>query len=459
MSIASQLANYAINAFQNDLPESLRKIGIQALIDQLGLQVAGSELPWSKSIYKVEKNHHRSNGLSTITRYGDQVSPIQAAFINGSFAHAKDFDDTHQAAQTHPGSVVIPAAIALAEHHNLPGNITLRAILLGMEIMLRLSHSLSPACMEGGHHTCPTIGPFGSTIASGLLIGLNETQLTHALGICGSYSGALTEFTLSGGSVKRIYPGLGARAGLEAALLAKEWLTGPATIIEGKKGMWSIYGRGSACPERLFDQLGENYLLHSLLFKQFSCCLLIHPAIEAFLEICHGHQLTVKDIKHVKVGLSKQSAAHVGSIIIPEDDLGAQFSTSFMLAFSLIKESPGMWSNIKEALVNKEIIELAKRIYVYEDHDINMEFPEKNGCIVHVDSQDGKKYDCKIKNSKGSPNNRLTDEDVKKKFMQSTLPIFAAEQSENFYELLLNFENLFSLKEIFKFNANLNKMG
>jgi len=449
MSIASQLANYAINAFQNDLPESIKKIGIQALIDQLGLQVAGSELSWSQSIYSVEKNYHRSQGLSSITRYGDQVSPIQAAFINGSFAHAQDFDDTHQAAQTHPGSVVIPAAIALAEHHNLPGNITLRAIILGMEIMLRLSHSLSPVCMEGGHHTCPTIGPFGSAIASGLLMGLNETQLTHALGICGSYSGALTEFTLSGGSVKRIYPGLGARSGLEAALLANEGLTGPATIIEGRKGMWSIYGRGFPYPERLFEQWGERYLLSSLIFKQYSCCLLIHPAIEAFLEICHEHQFTAKDIKQVNVGLSKQSTAHVGSIGIPEDVLGAQFSTSFMLAFSLIKEPPGMWSNLTEALANTEIIELAKRIQVYEDHDVSREFPEKNGCILHIQTQNDKRYSCNIKNSKGSVDNEFFEEDVKKKFMQNTRPIFLSGQAENFYDLLLNFENLISLKQIF----------
>jgi 2-methylcitrate dehydratase PrpD len=453
MSISSQLAKYVINAFQYDLPESVKEMAIQAIIDQFGLQVSGSELPWSQSVYRVEKNYHRSKGLSSITRYGDQVSPTQAAFINSSFAHGRDFDDTHQEAQTHPGSVIIPAAVAIAEHNNFPGDVTLRAIILGMEIMLRLSHSLSPACMEGGHHTTSAIGPFGAAIACGLLLGLNEIELTHALAICGSFSGGLLEFTRSGGSVKRIYTGLGARAGLEATLLAKEGLTGPTTIIEGEKGMWSIYGHGFFYPERLFDQLGKRYLLSSLMFKKYSCCLLIHPAIEAFLEICNRYQLTAENIQAVTIGLSKQSTSHVGSITIPEDELGAQFSTSFMLAFSLIKGPPDMWANIKDALSDIKIIELAKRIQVYNDSEVEREFPEKNGCIVNVRTRDGKVYNFRINDLNANSNNAPLARNIREKFVKSTLPILGPLQTENFYVLLSNFDQLYSLKELFKFQS------
>lgn len=90
---------------------------------------------------------------------------------------------------------------------------------------------------------------------------------------------------------------------------------------------------GSARGERLFEQLGENYLISSLSFKPYSCCLLIHPAIEAFLKICNRHQLVPDNIKQVTVGVSKLSASQVGSIIIPEDELGAQFTKLY--AFSI----------------------------------------------------------------------------------------------------------------------------
>ncbi len=448
MSISSKLAEYAIKAFQQEIPEPVVKMAIQAIIDQYGLQIGGSEFPWSKAIYKTEKVYNKSSGSSTITRYGDELSPTQAAFINSSFAHAQDFDDSHQEAQTHPGSVVIPAAIAIGEELNLPGVVVLKAIIIGMEVMLRLAHSLCPACIEGGHHTPPTVGPFGAAIACGLLLGLNKTQLTNALGICGSYAGGLVEYTISGGSVKRIHTGLGARAGLEAALLAKEGLTGPLTIIEGKKGLWEVFGRGKAYPERLFDQIGERFMLATLMFKPFNCCYLIHPAIQVFLEICKNNSLSAKDIESVTVGYSKFSISHAGKIMVPEDELGAQFSTSFTLALSLINASPGMWAYTKEALSDERIINLAKRISVYEDEEANHEFPKKNGCIVNVTTSQGKKYSLRIKDPKGSPLNLLSTEDVKDKFMRNTIPIIGREGAESFYQVLTLFEEVTNVKEL-----------
>lgn len=448
MSVSSKLAEYAIKAFQQEIPEHVVKMARQAIIDQYGLQIGGSEFPWSKAIYKTEKYYNKSNGSSTITRYGDQLSPTQAAFINACFAHAQDFDDSHQEAQTHPGSVVIPAAIAISEQMNLPGVVVLKAIIIGMEVMLRFAHSLCSACIEGGHHTPPTVGPFGATIACSLLLGLNKAQLTNALGICGSYSGGLVEYTISGGSVKRIHTGLGARAGLEATLLAKEGLTGPSTIIEGKKGMWAIFGKGKAFPERLFAQIGERYMLATLMFKPFNCCYLIHPAIQTFLETCKANSLSPTDIESVTVGLSKFSISHAGKIVVPEDELGAQFSTSFTLALSLINEPPDMWSYTKESLSNKRIIGLAKKISVYEDKEANAEFPKKNGCITNVTTKQGKKYSLRIKDPKGSPLNLLSVEEVKDKFMRNTIPIIGRERAENFYETLSHFEKLKNVKEL-----------
>lgn len=449
MTIASKLAEHAITTFTTgNIPKDVTQIAIQAIIDQYGLQIGGSEFSWSKAVLNYVKKYTQNNGVSSVTRYGDSLSPVQAAFINGCFAHAQDFDDSHQEAQTHPGSVVIPAAIAIGEHLDLSGDVVLKAIVIGMEIMLRLAHSLCPACIEGGHHTPPTVGPFGSAIACGLLLGLNQKQLTNALGICGSYSGGLVEYTLAGGSVKRIHTGLGARAGLEAALLAKEGLTGPATVIEGKKGMWSIFGRGNAFPERLFDRIDEKYMLSTLMFKPYNCCYLIHPAIQAFLNLCQTNSISANNIESVTVGLSKFSVSHAGKITIPEDELGAQFSTSFTLALSLIKEAPGMWSYDQETLFNPKIIDLAKRITVYEDKEADAEFPQKNGCIVSIKTSDNKSLSMRIKDPKGSPENLLTMADVKEKFLKNTIPIIGIDHALSFYEILMNFDRLNSVRSL-----------
>lgn len=447
MTSSSQIADYALTALLDNPPESVTQTALQAMIDQYGLQIAGSEFSWSQSIYRCVMAYNGA-GKSTVTRYGNPLVAPQAAFINSCFAHAQDFDDSHQAAQTHPGSVVIPAAMAVGEQRQLSGEMVLKAIIIGMEIMLRLAHSLCPSCIEGGHHTPPTIGPFGAAVACGLLLGLTHAQLTHALGICGSYSGGLVEYTLSGGSVKRMHTGLGARAGLEAALLAQEGLTGPRTIIEGDKGVWAVYGRGNAVAERLLEGLGKHYLLSTLLFKPYNCCYLIHPAIQAFLTLCHEHTLIANDIEQVTVGMSQFSCSHAGRIRIPSDALGAQFSTCFTLSLTLIKGAPDMWSYTDDVLVDPGIIALAQKISVYKDSVAHQAFPQQNGCLVTITTTAKKILSLRVKDPKGSPHHPLSPHEIQQKFFNNVSPVLGDNQAAAAYTTLSNFNRLDNVRDL-----------
>ncbi len=439
-SMSVQLVKFSLKTAGN-LPKTTLNTTKRALIDQYGLQVGGSAFPWSHSVYR-HAMQQQSSGNSTITYFGDQVSSTTAAFVNGCLGHAQDFDDSHQEAQTHPGSVVIAAAIAAGESVHASGREVLDAIAIGMEVMLRLAHALCPACIEGGHHTPPTLGPFGSAIACGILLGLSEKQLVNALGICGSYAGGLVQYSIDGGSVKRIHTGLGARAGLEAVLLAKEGLTGPIQIIEGKKGVIEVFGRGKAYPERLFDEIGNTYLLDTIMFKPYNCCYLIHPAIEGFLQLCEIHGISHDAIESVTVGMSAFSISHAGTIKRPTDALGAQFSTSFTLALSLMQGPPRIASYTNAVLQDNGIHALAEKISVYQDEQANTEFPKKNGCVINITKKDGNTFTIRIREPKGSPTNLLTEEDVRDKFFNNVETVMNEEQSHALYKALSNFEKL-----------------
>lgn len=124
-----------------------------------------------------------------------------------------------------------------------------------------------------------------------------------AIGICGSFAGGLVEYTESGGSVKRIHTGIPAQAGVRSAYLAKFGLTGPRTIIEGKKGLINVFGTGKGDIKRVTNELGKTFMLDTLSFKPYNCCYLIHPAIEGFLQLCNENQITSSDeIQNVEVG-------------------------------------------------------------------------------------------------------------------------------------------------------------
>src|SRR5690606_15064465 len=144
-----------------------------------------------------------------------------------------------------------------------------------------------------------------------------------------------------------------------------------------------------------------------------------HPAIQAFLEVCQKERISAGDIESVSVGMSAFSISHAGKIVIPDDELGAQFSTSFTLALSLIDGEPGMWSYTSSALTNKNILALARKISVFKDEEANSEFPKKNGCVINVRTTKGLNFTARIKDPKGSPEKQLTSEDVKEKFLRN----------------------------------------
>jgi 2-methylcitrate dehydratase PrpD len=197
----------------------------------------------------------------------------------------------------------------------------------------------------------------------------------------------------------------------------------------------------------LFDQIDGKYMLETIMFKPYNCCYLIHPAIQAFMDICSQNNLTAKDIRAVTVGLSAFSVSHAGKIIIPHDELGAQFSTSFTLALSLLKETPGMWSYTNETLTDESILALASKISVYVDGQATTEFPQKNGCVVNVTTGKGLVLTQRLRDPKGSPADLMTEEDVKTKFMKNTIPIIGESDARTFHDVLSRFHEIENIRQ------------
>ena len=169
-----ELVKFAVECYRSNLSDTLSDKIKSLIFDQIGLQIGCAGLPWSRTTYKYHSKNFPAQGNSTIAYYGDKLNPEQAAFINACFGHAQDFDDTCLKVQTHPGAVIIPVALAIAEETGASGLQVMKAIAAGMEVMLRVAHSVSPGCLQRGHHTPKAVGPFGrrradrASCASGL---------------------------------------------------------------------------------------------------------------------------------------------------------------------------------------------------------------------------------------------------------------------------------------------------
>ena len=387
-----ELATFAYDFFHAGyLPLALyNKIKI-LLYDQLGLEYANSKLPCSTAAIDYFAKSS-CIGRSRIIFYGKQLSAEAAATINSVFGHAEDFDDTCLSVQTHPGAVVIPAVFAVAEEKNLTLNQVLLAILMGYEITLRIADSVTPGILEQGHHTPSAVGLFAVAIATGLLLGLNVKELVNALGIAGSFSSGLTEYTQSGGSIKRFHCAIGTSSGIRSSYLAYNGITGPSSVLDGGKGFLRVFSRQEPDFSKLTNNLGTDWLINRVSLKYFNCCYFIHAPLDAFLTIINENSIHYLDIEKVLVGISKYAIEHVGTIKKPIDLLGAQFSLTYTLAMSVIFGYPKLDSYRELLLDNKEINLLEEKIEIYNDEVAQSEYPYNWGAIVTIFTQNGQSF-------------------------------------------------------------------
>ncbi|HEY7489763.1 MAG TPA: MmgE/PrpD family protein [Candidatus Tectomicrobia bacterium] len=200
----------------------------------------------------------------------------------GVMMHSFELDDYHSGAKLHPGAVVIPAALAVAERQGASGRDVLRAIVAGYELRSRTSLAAGALSMRRrGWHITGLCGTFGAAAAAGHLLGLDSLQMANALGLAGTQSAGLFAFTCDGANSKRLYPGRAAQSGVFAAELVARGFTGPTAVLEYEDGGFCCAVADASHLELLTRGLGEDYVTAGVSLKPYACCGSMHSSIDA----------------------------------------------------------------------------------------------------------------------------------------------------------------------------------
>ena len=234
-----------------------------------------------------------------------------AALANGVFAHSFEMDNLVSPSMgVHPGASLLPPALAVAEEMGASGREFITTFVAGFEVLHRIGDAARETIEKLGFHAPGVTGPFGGAIVAGRLLQLNAEQMTNALGIAGSLSSGLLEFTKSGGgTVKRLHLGHSAQSGLMAAMLARDGFAGPATILEGKFGYLNVFCRDGD-PNRLTAGLGEVWKTARIMFKRYSCHITAHVPVTAVLLLKSRFGFTGGDVAEVTVAGSEKMLSH-----------------------------------------------------------------------------------------------------------------------------------------------------
>lgn len=287
------------------------------------------------------------------------------------------------------------------------------------EVMFRIGAATKHSSEGLGFHAPGLTGPYGATVAAGLLRGLSEEQLANALGIAGSLGGGLLAFTKApqGAMVKRLRMGRGAEAGVLAAQLAADGFDGPHTILEGRSGFLQSYCAESD-PARLTAGLGSEWETLRICLKAYPSHVTAHTPIAALRGLMAQHRFGAADIAGLTLAVSDKVLSH-HDIREPNDIMQGQYSVPFCLALAAHREpaDPRSWN--AEAFADPGIRALCRGIVLTtfpEGVKPDSAWPSR----LTVTLRDGRRLEADGKTFRGMPEDPPGDEEQARKFRLMT---------------------------------------
>lgn len=342
--------------------EETIKSTLLQFVDLLAVTIPGSQEPVTKDVIKTVESW--GTGSSTLICNKKSLSAPWAALVNGTAAHALDFDDNFDPAKAHASAVLIPAILALAEENQLGGMQCIDAYICGLQIMGKVGQGLNPYHRNRGWHATATVGAIGASAACARLLGLSQNQSSFALSISTSLaSGFMSQF---GTKMKPLHSGLAAKSGTIAASLAKNNITAGLQTFDGINGMnYLMIGQdyeqlkeSISKPQHgqtlKFDTKNIEEPLHLDFYgfrvKRFPNCGSAHRAMDIMLNLRNKLNLTPEKIKKITV---EAPISHLNNLMYnnPKNSMEAKFSMQFALSCILNLGRCGL-SEFKETQIS-----------------------------------------------------------------------------------------------------------
>ena len=258
-TVAERLAGFTSTLSADALPPEVAVAAKLHVLDTLGCGLAAFAVGVASGA-RDAMLEPGTTGPATAIGAPHGLPGTDAAFYNAVTCHALDFDDTHTGSIAHVSVAIVPAALAAAESEGRDGGRAARRDRRRQRGRHPPRHGRGAALHNVGFHPTAILGVFGATAAAARIMGLDAATTRQALGIAGSLAAGILENLADGSSTKRLHPGFAARSGILAARLAAHGETGPATVIEGRFGIYNAYlRRGDLDIDGQLSDLGERW--------------------------------------------------------------------------------------------------------------------------------------------------------------------------------------------------------
>jgi 2-methylcitrate dehydratase PrpD len=444
MSVTRELAAYLVGSRPGQIPSDVQHEVRRAILNYIGCAVGGSREDAVQIALKVLTPFSGERTARVLGR-NERLDPLQASLLNGISSHVLDYDDTTPSNYIHPTSPAASALFAYACTAPVAGADLTHALVLGFEVQTRIGDATYPAHYEAGWHSTGSIGVFGAAVAIGKLLDLPLQNMIWAIGLAATQSAGLRE--MFGSMGKAFHPGRSAQSGYLGALLAQAGFTSGEYGIEGPRGFAPVTAREYDLT-RVTRDFGSDFGLRRNTYKPFPCGIVIHPTIDACIQIHREKKLTPRDVRAVHLNV----APLVLDLCSKRDirkGLEGKFSIYHAAAIGLVRGKGGI-AEFTDATVNDPDVKRVRETLTVAVADQSIAEDE---VIVKVTLASGENVIKHVEHAIGNLSRPMTDRELEDKFRDQAAPVLGVQRADQLIALCWSIDKLADCRTLIEATA------
>jgi 2-methylcitrate dehydratase PrpD len=441
--ITGQLAAYMARARDMRPAPHVAQAAKHRILDTLAAMVSGSHLQAGEMAIRFAR---AQGGVAeaTVLTTDIRTTAVNAALANGMFAHADETDDFEPVTKAHPGSHVVPAALAMAEREAGSGAGLLAAVTLGYDVCCRFLLALGPDLVRGSHRSAEgTSSTMGATAAAASLAKLDEKGMRYALSYAAQQVSGIWSWVRDPEHVEKAFDfsGMGARNGVTAAIMAQMGFTGVPDVLDGEHNALIALSTEPR-PEEMIAGLGTRFFVAETAIKPFSVGYPIQAPLDAFLTLVREHKLTVDNVEKITVRLPEDGGRIVNNRSMP--DVNCQH----IIALALVEGTVSFEdSHSYERMKDSKVLAAKERVQLIPDRALMDPAAPRSG-HVEVTLRDGRTVSHFTRHPPGTKENPLSTERVSEKARSLMTPVLGAARTEQVIERINALEKLEDVREL-----------
>ena len=446
MQLAEELARRSAALRFEDLPAEAVHWAKVGILDTVGVTVAGSMEPAARILGQAILP---GPGASLVFGSADRTGALDAALINGTAAHALDFDDCNNTLGGHPSAPILPALFALVDERPTDGRAFIAAYVAGFETECKLALGVNFHHYTKGWHATATLGVHGAAAAACHLLRLDAQRTATAIAIASSLaSGIKANF---GTMTKPLHVGHCARNGLLAALLAAQDFTANAGAFEHSQGFLDVFnGPGTYDAARTLAHWGAPFdvVAPGIAVKQYPCCGSTHPALDLMLDLVRRHDLRAETVARIECWTHARRLEHTNRPD-PQSGLEAKFSVQYCLARALADRAIRIEHFEGDTFRDPAVRTILPRVHAAAYDTTQFPADEHFGAEVRVTTTDGRVLSGKIDEALGRTSaNPLPTDRLREKFENCITRVLPAATARTLADTIERLDTLADMRTL-----------